>query len=73
MMVEIVERMDKNHAIINDLVSLMNEDKDLYNRNRQKFDYVIKSCSEMVKENGETVYKCNIKFNDENAKQKTDK
>jgi TolA-binding protein len=65
MMLEMMQSIESNSTMTNELVTIIKDNKGLYAGNQEKLDYVVQSCNEMVKKNGETIYSCKIRLKDE--------
>jgi len=64
---EIIQRTEENTKVTQDIVGIIKGNKEIYANNKEKLDVVVQSCDEMVKKNGETLYRCKIKLKDEPA------
>ena len=62
---QIMVRIQQNTKINKVVLSIIKDNKEIYRKDRNNFEKVVKSCDEMIKINGETLYKCKIKFQDE--------
>jgi TolA-binding protein len=65
MMLEMMQSIESNSVMTNELVTMIKDNKSLYTGDQQKLDYVVQSCNEMVKKNGETIYSCKIRLKNE--------
>jgi hypothetical protein len=64
---EIVQRTEENNKITRDIVDIISSNKEVYESNKEKLDVVVRSCDEMITQNGETLYRCKIKLNENPA------
>jgi predicted transcriptional regulator len=65
---QIMEGTEANTNLIKEIAEIVKANKSIYEGNKEKLDVVVQSCDEMVKVNGEILYRCKIKLkNDPNA------